>query len=119
MFYQNRIKVNPIDLPLMSWKGVQCAMVKIPFDIDTQGIKADIVLIATAANEPQEGYVAWASPCILDPNSNRPIAGQVVLFLKQELQLSLHQDQRLRFHRLLQSGAPRDLPRVGFLPTPL
>lgn len=75
MFYESRLKVNHKVYPWAKFSGEKCAEVTVPnFDSD---IEADIILYATAKNEPEMGYVAWATPCFLDPTSNRPISGQV------------------------------------------
>jgi len=45
--------------------------------IKFEGVEADLILFVTAANDPNEGYAAWAASCLFDSasGSNRPIAG--------------------------------------------
>jgi hypothetical protein len=53
-------------------------MTEVPVDLDLEDEKYDLVLIATHENNEQESYLAWAAACMQDPNSNRPIVGQIV-----------------------------------------
>lgn len=75
MFYESRLKVNRLDFPYSQLSGQQCAEVRVPKVTDD--LEADIILFATAKNEPDQGYVAWATACFIDPRTNRPIGGQV------------------------------------------
>lgn len=42
---------------------------------NTEGI--DTIMYITAANEPTEGWIAWAGQCYRSPITNRPIMGRV------------------------------------------
>jgi hypothetical protein len=73
MFYESRIKIMRLDYPFDQLAGNDCANYKVPKRFSINNV--DLVLFASAMNEPDQGYVAWASPCSLDPRTNRPVAG--------------------------------------------
>ena len=69
-------------ISLMKFPYKFCSEVKIPKKHTTHGIRnVDLVLYITAEYDEFSGTVAWASPCFVDDESNRPIAAQVDLNL--------------------------------------
>jgi hypothetical protein len=42
-----------------------------------EGVDADLIIFVTASDEPEENFMAWASSCVRDRVTGRPIAGQI------------------------------------------
>ncbi len=49
----------------------------VPSSHITTGVDADLVIYVTASNEPAETFLAWATSCLRDSVTGRPVAGQI------------------------------------------
>jgi len=59
-----------------------CRKASVPSNLFQQDIPADLIIMVTAADEPDASYVAWASACQVSGFSGRPDVGQVHINLK-------------------------------------
>jgi len=77
-YYEAALKVSRATAPIQysNADAQECAKVD-AVDSLKNGINADLVLFITGANEPEKGYVAYASACDIDPTTNRPVVGMI------------------------------------------
>jgi len=69
-------------ITLLKFPYKYCTEAKVPKKHRTHGVRnADLILYITAENDPFSGAVAWASPCFVDDETDRPVAAQVNLNL--------------------------------------
>jgi hypothetical protein len=55
----------------------KCYQANVPQAHQTTGLDADLIIYVTASNEPSQGFIAWATSCLQDSVTRRPIAGQI------------------------------------------
>jgi len=61
-YLENRLKVDPLEK--ITFKYSNCHKVDIPKDILRNGIPdVDLVIFVSAAYEPGQSFVAWATAC--------------------------------------------------------
>ncbi len=66
-YYQAALKVNQLVEPITvsDAQAKRCAEVS-STDTLRNGVDADLVLLITGADEPNEGYIAYATACVQD-----------------------------------------------------
>lgn len=60
----------------------------IPSNYQTEGVEADYVFFVAVISDINSSYVGFASPCVLDPITNQPVAGYFVINYVEEWNMS-------------------------------
>ena len=60
----------------------------IPSRYQTEGVEADYVFFVSVISDINSSYVGFASPCVLDPLTNQPVAGYFVINYAEEWNMS-------------------------------
>jgi len=77
-YYQSALKVKRLTetLSMSSTETQYCAGVDVQTEL-ANGVDADLVLLVTVTRDPTSSYIASASACYVDTDTNRPLVGHV------------------------------------------